>query len=139
MTSPRHTEGATSPTWESVYRRMRNVAAGYSNYCEESGSTRKLEREFEQIDDDARSIARTALVSAIPPESAAEVKADAGAITGGLGEVTDEQIRASAYEHCFKASEMATVGEQLYLFDLARIKRLCAALTPPAPNQGDES
>jgi len=50
-----------------------------------------------------------------------------------LGEVTDEQIRASAYEHCFKASEMATQGEQLYMFDLARIKRLCAALSHPAP------
>ena len=49
------------------------------------------------------------------------------------GEVTDEQVHASAYKHCFKASEMAPQGEQLYLFDLARIKRLCAALSHPAP------
>jgi len=49
------------------------------------------------------------------------------------GEVTDEQVHASAYKHCFKASEMAPQGEQLYLFDLARIKRLCAALSNPAP------
>jgi hypothetical protein len=40
--------------WEQLYRRMRNVAAGYSNHCEESGSTRKLDREFRQIEADAR-------------------------------------------------------------------------------------
>lgn len=42
--------------WMSLYYRMKNCAAGYSNFCDESGSTRKLEREFEQIDSDARSL-----------------------------------------------------------------------------------
>ena len=43
--------------WESLYRRMRNVAAGYSNFCEESGSTRRLEKEFTAIEADARALA----------------------------------------------------------------------------------
>ena len=51
-----NTSAAPVSDWEGLYRRMRNVAAGYSNYCEESGSTRKLEKEFEQIDSDARAL-----------------------------------------------------------------------------------
>jgi hypothetical protein len=30
-----------------AFIKMRNVAAGYSNHCEESASTRRLDREFE--------------------------------------------------------------------------------------------
>jgi hypothetical protein len=46
-----------APTdWQLLYRQMRNVAAGYSNHCEESGSTRRFEREFEAIEADARAL-----------------------------------------------------------------------------------
>lgn len=33
-----------------AYRRMKNVAAAYSNYCEDTSTTRRLEREFEEAD-----------------------------------------------------------------------------------------
>lgn len=48
--------GEPTIDWELLYRRMRNVAAGYSNFCEETGSTRRLEREYEQIENDARAL-----------------------------------------------------------------------------------
>jgi hypothetical protein len=68
------TQQTSAPNWESLYRRMRNVAAGYSNFCEESGSTRKLEREFEQIDDDARAIALSALVETRAPSEVTDAQ-----------------------------------------------------------------
>ena len=34
-----------------AYRAMKNVAAGYSNYCEESASTRGCEREFTEAEE----------------------------------------------------------------------------------------
>lgn len=37
-----------------AYRKMKNVAAGYSNLCDDSASTSKLEREFEAADAIAR-------------------------------------------------------------------------------------
>ena len=37
-----------------AYRKMKNVAAGYSNLCDGSAFTRKLEREFEAVDAIAR-------------------------------------------------------------------------------------
>lgn len=37
--------------WRDAFMKMRNVAAGYSNYCEESASTRRLDREFESADE----------------------------------------------------------------------------------------
>ena len=37
-----------------AYRKMKNVAAGYSNLCDDSAFTRKLEREFEAADAIAR-------------------------------------------------------------------------------------
>ena len=37
-----------------AYRKMKNVAAGYSNLCDGSAFTRKLEREFEAADAIAR-------------------------------------------------------------------------------------
>lgn len=40
--------------YKELYRRMKNVAAGYSNFCEESGSTRRLEKEYEAIEQEAR-------------------------------------------------------------------------------------
>lgn len=45
---------AATTDWQALYRRMRNVAAGYSNHCDENGSTRKLEKEFEAIESEAR-------------------------------------------------------------------------------------
>jgi hypothetical protein len=39
-----------------------------------------------------------------------------------------EALSALAYKHCFKASEMPSQGVQLYMFDLERLDRLCAAL-----------
>lgn len=42
-----------------AYRKMKNVAAGYSNYCDDNGNTRRLEREFEEAD----SIARAAIAA----------------------------------------------------------------------------
>lgn len=40
--------------FEDLYRRMRNCAAGYSNQCDENGTTRKLDKEFLQIESEAR-------------------------------------------------------------------------------------
>ena len=37
-----------------AYRKMKNVAVGYSNLCDGSAFTRKLEREFEAVDAIAR-------------------------------------------------------------------------------------
>ena len=34
-----------------AYRKMYNSAAGYSNYCEDSASTRRCERDFEEAED----------------------------------------------------------------------------------------
>lgn len=39
-----------------AFLNIRNVAAGYSNFCEENASTRRLEREFEASDKLYRSI-----------------------------------------------------------------------------------
>lgn len=39
-----------------AFVKMRNVAAGYSNYCEDSASTRRLDRELEVADELYRSI-----------------------------------------------------------------------------------
>lgn len=39
-----------------AYRKMRNVAASYSNFCEESASTRRCEREYEEAESLFRSI-----------------------------------------------------------------------------------
>jgi len=140
MTQPRHTEGATEATWESLYRRMRNVAAGYSNYCEESGSTRKLEREFDQIEDDARAIAL---------ESAPKALADAGGITCGSRGVTDEQIEQIAtIAHAEGRLPWAGFKPDVQGFctvpvisqsHTALVRAVLVALTPPAPNQGAES
>ena len=33
-----------------AYRKMYNAAAGYSNYCEDSASVRRCERDFEKAD-----------------------------------------------------------------------------------------
>lgn len=33
-----------------AYRKMHNAAAGYSNYCEDSASVRRCERDFEEAD-----------------------------------------------------------------------------------------
>lgn len=33
-----------------AYRKMYNAAAGYSNYCEDSASVRRCERDFEEAD-----------------------------------------------------------------------------------------
>jgi hypothetical protein len=37
-----------------AYRKMKNVAAAYSNFCDDNASTSKLEREFEAADAIAR-------------------------------------------------------------------------------------
>jgi hypothetical protein len=51
----RATQSETPATdWRALYRRMRNVAAGYSNQCYENGTTRRLDREFEAIENEAR-------------------------------------------------------------------------------------
>ena len=34
-----------------AYWKMRNAAAGYSNYCEESASTRRCEREYTEAEE----------------------------------------------------------------------------------------
>lgn len=73
------TTGTTPPTtesvmrdeaqpdpWRALYLRMKNVAAGYSNYCDETGSTRRLEREFEAIDNEARAALASRPVVAQP-------------------------------------------------------------------------
>ena len=43
-----------------AYRKMCNSAAGYSNYCEDSASTRRCERDFEE----AENIFRAAIAKA---------------------------------------------------------------------------
>jgi hypothetical protein len=43
--------------WKALYRRMRDVAAGYSNQCDESGTSRRLDREFAAIEADATNLA----------------------------------------------------------------------------------
>lgn len=58
MSAAQHTS-PPEQDWESLYRRMRNCAAGYSNFCEENGSTRRLEKEYEAIENDARSLKAT--------------------------------------------------------------------------------
>jgi hypothetical protein len=46
---------------------------------------------------------------------------------------------ALAYEHCFKAYEMPPQGDQLYMFNLERLKALVLALAAPAvPSIGPE-
>jgi hypothetical protein len=43
--------------WESLYRRMKNCAGGYSNLCEEDRpAARQLEKEYAQIDQEARNL-----------------------------------------------------------------------------------
>lgn len=42
--------------YKKVFHKMRNVAAGYSNHCEDNGSTRRLEREFTEAEEMFRSI-----------------------------------------------------------------------------------
>lgn len=39
-----------------LYRRMKNCAAGYSNFVDDNASTRRLDKEFEQIDAEARTL-----------------------------------------------------------------------------------
>lgn len=116
MNAPRHTEGATEATWEGLYRRMRNVAAGYSNFCEECGRTRRLEREFEQIDDDARSIALSTLVATRAPS-----------------EVTDEQIIDLATDFKSTYQHGGTTFDDFDALGFAR------ALLAAATNQGEAS
>lgn len=41
-----------------AYWKMRNCAAGYSNFCEESANTRRCEREFEEAEAIFRGIAK---------------------------------------------------------------------------------
>lgn len=36
--------------WKALYRSMRNVAAGYSNIADESGTARRLHKEFDQCE-----------------------------------------------------------------------------------------
>lgn len=43
--------------WKALYRRMRDVAAGYSNLADESGTSRRLDREFAAIEADATNLA----------------------------------------------------------------------------------
>ena len=38
-----------------AYRKMRNSAAGYSNFCEDSASTRRCERDYDEAEDIYRS------------------------------------------------------------------------------------
>lgn len=38
-----------------AYRKMRNSAAGYSNFCEGSASTRRCERDYDEAEDIYRS------------------------------------------------------------------------------------
>lgn len=47
-----------------------------------------------------------------------------------------ETLSALAYEHCFKASEMPPQGAQLYMFDLDRLGKLCAALANQRAEEG---
>ena len=37
--------------YKKAFQKMRNVAAGYSNLCDDSGSTRRLEREFTEAEE----------------------------------------------------------------------------------------
>ncbi len=39
-----------------AFQKMRNVAAGYSNHCEDNGSTRRLEREFTEAEEMFRAL-----------------------------------------------------------------------------------
>ena len=39
--------------WKALYRRMRDVAAGYSNLADENGTSRRLDREFAALEDEA--------------------------------------------------------------------------------------
>jgi hypothetical protein len=36
--------------WIGFYRRMRNIAAGFSNQCDENGTTRRLDREMSELE-----------------------------------------------------------------------------------------
>ncbi len=36
--------------WIGFYRRMRDIAAGYSNQCDENGTTRRLDREMTELE-----------------------------------------------------------------------------------------
>lgn len=40
----------------SAYWKMRNAAAGYSNFCDENASTRRCDRDYEDAEDLFRSI-----------------------------------------------------------------------------------
>lgn len=42
--------------WQALYRRMRNIAAGYSNMADENGTTRRLDGEFKVCEEEARVI-----------------------------------------------------------------------------------
>ena len=45
---------APAVDWQALYRRMRDVAAGYSNLADETASSRRLDKEFEAIEQEAR-------------------------------------------------------------------------------------
>ena len=42
---------AENEALRNAYRVMKNSAAGYSNYCEESASTRRCDREFTEAEE----------------------------------------------------------------------------------------
>jgi len=42
--------------WKALYKRMKDVAAAYSNQCDENGTTRRLDREYEAVDHEAREL-----------------------------------------------------------------------------------
>lgn len=41
---------AENEALKTAYRKMRNSAAGYSNYCEEGANTRRCDREYEEAE-----------------------------------------------------------------------------------------
>jgi hypothetical protein len=42
--------------WKALYQRMRNVAAGYSNLADENGTSRRLDREFAELEAEAKNL-----------------------------------------------------------------------------------
>lgn len=42
--------------WEALFIRMKNVAAGYSQHADENGSTRKLDREYGDLVEQANEL-----------------------------------------------------------------------------------
>lgn len=116
--------------WQQLYRRMRNVAAGYSNFCEESGSTRRLEKEFEQIDSDARAIPA-------PTPMGGEWQPISSAPKEGLIDIwTDRRHIDCYYDRICGEYRAITNG---ILFRLSDAKFWMPAALPPAPAHSGEN